>query len=59
MENHTEMRLWREHFAKCVIEDHFPEVGRAIRAEGDISADTEKVLVRGINEFKKAGFING
>ena len=41
------------------MEDHFPEVGRAIRAEGDISADTEKALVRGINEFKKAGFING
>ena len=41
------------------MEDHFPEVGRAIRAEGDISADTGKALVRGINEFKKAGFING
>ena len=41
------------------MEDHFPEVGRAIKAEGDISADTEKALVRGINEFKKAGFING
>lgn len=33
MENHTEMRLWREHFAKCVIEDHFPEIGPLTKAE--------------------------
>ncbi|SCJ29641.1 ATP synthase subunit alpha [uncultured Eubacterium sp.] len=41
------------------MDDHFPEIGKEIRSTGDYSADTEKLLIKGIKEFKKVGFIDG
>ena len=41
------------------MDDHFPEIGKEIRTTGDYSADAEKLLIKGIKEFKKVGFIDG
>ena len=41
------------------MEDHYPDVYYEIKETGNFSDEIEKVLVAGINEFKKAGFING
>ena len=38
------------------MDDHFPEIGKEIRTTGDYSADAEKLLIKGIKEFKKVGF---
>ena len=41
------------------MEDHYPDVYYEIKETGAFSEEIEKVLVAGIKEFKKAGFING
>ncbi|MGF6376346.1 F-type H+-transporting ATPase subunit alpha [Clostridiales Family XIII bacterium PM5-7] len=41
------------------IDDHFPEVGKAIEATGEFDQETEELLIKGIEEFKKVGFIYG
>lgn len=41
------------------MEDHYPEVKRAIRETGDLSAETESLMKKGIKEFKKVGLIHG
>lgn len=41
------------------IDDHFPEIKRAIHETGDLDEDTEALLIKGIKEFKKEGLVNG
>ncbi|MDO4395792.1 MAG: F0F1 ATP synthase subunit alpha, partial [Clostridia bacterium] len=41
------------------VDDHYPHISEEIHTTGDLSADTEKVLRDAINEFKKAGYVNG
>ena len=41
------------------MDDHYPEIGREIRETGDFGKDIEELLIKGINEFKKVGFIDG
>jgi len=41
------------------MDDHFPEIRRNIDETGDLSKETEELLIKGINEFKKVGFVNG
>jgi len=41
------------------MDDHYPEVGSSIHETGDLSKESEELLIKGVNEFKKAGFING
>ena len=41
------------------VDDHYPHISEEIHTTGDLSADAEKVLRDAINEFKKAGYVNG
>ena len=41
------------------MDDHYPEVKREIHTTGDFSEESEKLMRKGIEEFKKVGFING
>ena len=41
------------------MDDHFPKVGQEIDATGNFSDETEKDMIKGIQEFKKVGYING
>lgn len=41
------------------MDDHYPEIKREIHETGDFSAESEELLKKGIEEFKKVGFING
>ena len=41
------------------MDDHYPEVKREIHTIGDFSEESEKLMRKGIEEFKKVGFING
>ena len=41
------------------MDDHYPEIGKEIRRTGDFSKETEELLIKGITEFKKVGFIDG
>jgi F-type H+-transporting ATPase subunit alpha len=41
------------------MDDHYPEIKREIHETGNFSAETEELMKKGIEEFKKKGFING
>ena len=41
------------------MEDHYSEITKEIHETGQLSESAEKLLRRGVEEFKKAGFING
>ena len=41
------------------MDDHYPEIKRSIHEEGALSSDMEKLMRKGINEFKKVGYIHG
>jgi F-type H+-transporting ATPase subunit alpha len=41
------------------MDDHYPEIKREIHETGNFSDETEELLKKGIEDFKKKGFING
>lgn len=41
------------------LDDHFPQIGKTIHTTGDIDEDTESMMIKGIEEYKKVGFIHG
>lgn len=41
------------------IDDRYPKISQEIHETGDFSKETEALLVEAINEFKKAGYVNG
>lgn len=41
------------------LEDHYHEIKREITETGDISEEIKGLIERGVEEFKKVGFING
>ena len=41
------------------MDDHFPEIGKEIHSTGDFSKETEQLMIKGIEEYKKVGFIHG
>lgn len=41
------------------LDDRFPQISKAIHTTGDFDDEIEKMLIKGIEEYKKVGFING
>ncbi len=54
----TQIREFERQF-HAYMEDHFPEIKRGIHETGELSKENEELLKKGIEEFKKVGYING
>ena len=54
----SDIRAFEKQFY-AYMEDHYPEIKREIHETGQLSDKAEGMLRRGVEEFKKAGFIHG
>ena len=54
----SDIRAFEKQFY-AYMEDHYPEIKKEIHETGQLSDKAEGMLRRGVEEFKKAGFIHG